>query len=274
VKSKRFLIVAFFLLFLCGCHATPESLFEYSNIVDADSQRQMAELLAQAGVKDTYIARFLGFANDFYTVPYAGIADKGFVSVPVSQFTHKTFGIDEMERHWNLLHYQGLDINCRVAAFVLMQDFISWPKDYPKPEEILDEDLLKQHYLLDFSAEAREKYGLLFNDIPYEDAVEKTSFANIITRYWQEAGVVFQNDSSVKLICLYVADTQRKLLQVAHAAALIKTADAYYLIEKYNPREPYQISKFSRTEDMIQYLSQRLNPETSMVVMKNDEPMD
>jgi hypothetical protein len=95
MKLKRFLIVAFFLLLLCRCHATPESLFEYSNIVDADSQKQVAALLTQAGAKDTYIARFIGFANDFYQVPYDGIADKGFISVPVSQFTYKTFGIDE-----------------------------------------------------------------------------------------------------------------------------------------------------------------------------------
>ena len=272
--TSLFLLV---LLILGGCNSNQkEGTFEYSNIVDVDSRKQMGSLLSQIGVHEDNINLFFDFVDEFYKVPYEGIADKGFASKPIKQFTYETFTIQEDAKHWKQLGFQDKDedINCRVAAFTLIQEFINLQKDYIKPSSIIDESLLQQHHLLTFTQDTIEKYALLFNDIQLEHDITKTNIAEDILQNWKSSGISFQNDASIKLICLYLYDRNRNIIQVVHAAALIEMQGYYYMIEKYNPKEPYQFSKFKDTNEIIKYLLQRFNQaklNSTIVIMKNDK---
>lgn len=62
---------------------------------------------------------------------------------------------------------------------------------------------------------------------------------------------------------------------MAHAATLLETENNKYLIEKYNPQEPYQVSKFNETVEIVSYLLQRLNQDkmqtSQIIIMSNEE---
>ncbi len=277
MKIKLMSLFVLVLLILSGCNSNQEEVtFEYTNIVDVDSRKQVVSLLSQTGVHDDNINLFFDFVDEFYTVPYEGIADKGFASKPITQFTYETFTIEEDEKHWKQLGFQDKDedINCRVAAFTLMQEFINLRNDYIKPSSIIDESLLQQHHLLTFTQNTIEKYALLFNDIQLEQDTNKIDIAGDILQNWKSSGISFQNDTPIKLICLYLYDKNRNIIQVVHAATLVEMQDYYYIIEKYNPKEPYQFSKFKDTDEIITYLLQRFNQaklNSTIIIMKNDK---
>lgn len=221
---------------------------------------------------------FFEFIDDFYKVPYEGIVEKGFVSKPINDFTNKSFSIEANTKHGNELGFDDYDydINCRIAAFMLMQDFIHLQSEYVAPLEIIDEVLLNEYHLFDHNRKIIDKYALLFNNVSVSERDNKVNIISKIKQNWIELGVNFENDAPIQLISMFIQNRESDILQIAHAAVLIETTDYLYLIEKYNPQEPYQVSKFKHIDDINTYLLQRLNQNKinssqNIVIMLNND---
>lgn len=270
--------MALIVFILGGCTSKQErELFEYSNLVDPNSQNEVMSMLSQAGVSDNSIELFFSFVDEFYKVPYEGIVKKDFVEKTINDFTYEVFSIEENAEHWKKLGFDdnALDINCRVAAFTLTEEFVYLKDGYVKPTEIIDDTLLDKHHLLDYKQEEKEKYALLFNDLSVGVDKSKTEVVESIIMNWRNLGVNFENDMPVKLISFFIQDKGSDTVKVAHAAAMLETENNKYLMEKYNPQEPYQVSKFSETAEIISYLLQRLNQDklntSQIIIMSNEE---
>lgn len=203
MEKKWLLLGALITFILGGCTLKQEGeLFEYSNLVDLDSQTKVMSMLSQSGVSDNSIEIFFSFVDEFYKVPYQGIVKKGFVEEPINDFTHEIFSIEENAEHWKKLGFadDALDINCRVAAFTLTEEFIYLEDGHLIPTEVIDDTLLDQHYLLDFKQNTKEKYALLFNDLSVGVGKSKKEVVRDIIKNWSSSGVNFENDGPVKLI--------------------------------------------------------------------------
>ena len=252
--------------------------FEYSNMVDIPTRNEINTLLLQSGVNKENSNLFFEFIDDFYKVPYEGIAEKGFVSKPLNDFTYKSFSIQDNTKHWNELGFdnEDYDINCRVAAFTLMQDFISLQREHVAPLEIIDENIIYEYHLFDHNQEIIDKYALLFNNVSVSKSDNKADVVSKIQYNWNDLGLDFKKDVPIKLISMYIQNRESNILQIAHAAVLLETPDFLYLIEKYNPQEPYQVSKFKHIDEINTYLLQRLNQDKinssqNIVIMLNDD---
>lgn len=277
MKKKWVLLLALIVFILGGCTSKQEvELFEYSNLVDSNSQKKIMSMLSQSGVSDNSIELFFSFVDEFYKAHYEGVVKKDFVEKPIHDFTHEIFSIEENTEHWRKLGFDdnALDINCRVAAFTLTEEFVYLKDGDVKPLEIIDNTLLDKHYLLDYKKEEKEKYALLFNDMFVGIDKNKTEVAEEIIKNWRNSGVIFGKDAPLRLINVFIQDKESDTVKVAHAA-LLETEDTKYLIEKYNPQEPYQASKFNETSEYISYLLQRLNQDkidkSQIIIMSNDE---
>ena len=270
---KRFLqiICASICIFLCSCNNAEKTVsFEYSNMVDKETQDFVIELLNKHGVDFQDIDLFIECVNDFYN-NYKGIADNGWVKTDLIDFGYTAENAFE---HWDSKDRNRFDINCRVAAFILFKDFLSASND--SAINIVDENLLNEISL--FTNQEIRKYSTVYGYIE-TNASKKNELINDIQSYRQHYGIEFDDDSPIKLLCLYTKSSGQSYAQIFHAAVMIEENDSLYLIEKYEPMYPYQISKFDSLDDLKSYILERCSPpKTSDIqyaeVMVNNEAIN
>lgn len=245
MKYKVITLYIITLLFICSCNnINSDFVFEYSNIVDNGTQTFVTDLLSRNGVEKKNIDCFFKWVNDFYN-GYKNIADDGWVTAKL-----KNFGYDDdtMKKHWDSKKRENWDINCRVAALILTKDSTSLNNNF---DELFFKGVLS-------TDEEKEEYYTLYSSFKISD-INKHEIVNEIVARRQKYGINFDDESSVKLLCMYSISSESLYVEHSHAAVVVKDDNDYYLIEKYNPKFPYQISKFKSQDDLITYILDRRN---------------
>ena len=77
-----------------------------------------------------------------------------------------------------------------------------------------------------------------------------------MTEYWDAAGVSFSESASTKLIMAYGSDGT--LIQNFHTAVVIQSDGKIWLLEKYAPIYPYQLSCLDNETQLISYMKLRI----------------
>jgi outer membrane lipoprotein-sorting protein len=255
VLNLKKTIVTISLLLLLGASAcgngnssSTSFSFEYSNMVDSNTQTFVKNLLSENGVREDNIECFFKYVNDFYN-GYEGIADNGWTTVELKDFSYSDGSAFE---HWGSKERSPLDLNCRFAAFILARDIVSFGNNSHGEAIAKDENLLTS-----FTDESTQNYFALFCDIDTNNEMNLTdNFLSVRKQY----DITFNEEDTIKLLCLYTRN-ETSHAQVFHAAVLIEENDCYYLIEKYDPMYPYQISKFNSQDEIISYIFARCRPE-------------
>ena len=246
------------LMLLVACNNINEAeqsfTFEYSNMVDTETQIFVSELLYRNGVNQIDINYFFELVNDFYN-GYENIADSGWITTTLKNFEYNDI---TAFAHWDSKKRNRIDINCRYAAYTLIKDTIL-SFDISAFSNIKDENLISEHTLINLADDEIKIYSTLFSDIEVGN-VDKNGFTENIILHKHNNKIEFNNESKIKLISLY---TQHKstTAQVAHAAVIIEEDGYYFLLEKYDPLYPYQISKFISKENLLSYLAVRADGE-------------
>lgn len=262
------------LLFLCSCNNTGKNIiFDYSNMIDSETQTFVVELLERNEVKKDNIDNFFILVNDFYD-GYESIINDGWTTVNLKNFAYDE---NKMQKYWNSLNRPNRDINCRVAAFILTKDNILLKNTY---DGFLFDGLV-DGFDIKLTNEEIQKYSALYSEIfnPLEiSSFDRNDILNIILSQRQKYGIEFDDNSTVKSLFLYIASSTFSNVQNYHTAVVVQENDYYYLIEKYNPKFPYQISKFISENDLIEYILDRCKPENigdieieDIIIMMNNK---
>lgn len=260
-------------ILLCSCNNNTRTsfTFEYSNIVDNETQEFVTNLLNQNGIDENDIDKFIACVNGFYN-DYENIVNNGWRTIEL-----KNFGYDDTSayKHWDSKERDRLDINCRFITYWLIKDFITFNGGAFAKDNIKDISLLLENTFITLSDEDIFKYAALYGDVE-ADNVDENSLSEAIILQRQKYGIEFNDNSEIKLLCLYTQSEAQNIAQIIHAAVVIRENDNYYLIEKYDPMYPYQISKFESKENLISYILNRCSAEKTVglqnvVLMINNE---
>lgn len=277
VATKKSIPIILVIMLLLGGCSQSGSIVEYSPLTDVATQETITEMLILQGVTQRSIENFFSYVDEFNREPYTEYDFDGYATADICSLNYDRFAAGEDANHWARLGFSDgdEDINCRIAAFTLMQDAISCNQKDMQASEIIDAEIFSSHYLLDFSQEKLLMYNAIFSYVPVSDDIGGQEALAAILANWEEQGISFNESVPMQLICVYVQNPNSDYLQVAHAAVLLQKDENYMLLEKYNPKQPYLSSIFCDMESVILYLNHRLNQDkiddlSNFLIMSND----
>lgn len=231
--------------------------FSYSNLVDEISREKARELLTNENVSVPAIEHFLSEVDCFYNVQYTGLVDSGWKSVPIVGFSYDDNNAIE---HFNA--QSDYLFSCRAAAFALLKDNIQWTDSQIEPNREID-PLSREH--LSTQKIDLEHFDLLFSDI---NIIVNSSaqIATAVADNWNNLGIGF-DEETVHLITAYAVEGDK--IENWHSAVSIFAEGKVWLLEKYDPIYPFQLSCFDGECDLVTYMKQRVRYAKYAVVMSD-----
>lgn len=264
---KRRLIACLLALCLVSAPALAEDAFRYTNLVGADVQAEVQEILTAASISRERLETLWRWVDDYnqamasceslslaegWTSAASPVVDYGDY-YPASTAWFKTARRDYA------------DILCRLAAFQLLRDGITAARPVPESDWacgrdqwlVSDAEAIAQHPLVDLTEEEVETYFTLFQPVPAPDQSTAAELARAVADAWKERGVAFDGGDA-SLITIWLQEEGKPSAAVAHAAVLVPWEDGYLLVEKTNPQMPYQATRFASVEEVGRYMRDTL----------------
>lgn len=272
----------------------------YSNLIDDKSKLVFEDTLNNASIDQIHIDAAICLINDYNDhMTVFKESDKeymeeddlfafqnGFTTTENSYINYGDYYF-QMKKWYNGRDYE--DAYCRTLAFLLMQDRIHIESPLEKDNwGVADEDdflygdyaALTTNPLIDLSTDKYSTYFTLFH--PVFNVDKNDDFAQQIQRQWDKFGVSFdKGTSSLITIWSAIENESDVTIQHSHTGVLIEDIDGLLFIEKTDPLAPYQMTKFSSTEQLKQYLTDSLTayfvkyelPVPEMIVLQNDKEL-
>lgn len=249
-KRKQLIATALIVLCLiiCSCIFFTRSTFTYTNLVAAADRDFARSLLDEAGIARENTDLILELVDEFYAVPYSGIADSGFRKGCIPFFSYS--GRDAA-RHLDM--QPDSPLTCRMAAFILLKDSIGFP-DAGERKPGLEEKDPKSRVNLTDSGDLLH-YDLLFSNLK-QPVHSSSELSSAVTEYWEASGVVFPLNAGANIVTVYGATGE--IIQNFHAAVVIYSGEEIWLLEKYDPIYPYQLSRFTGEKQLVSYMKTRV----------------
>lgn len=249
-KRKRLIAAALLALCLiiCVCIFFTRNTFTYTNLVAVSDRDLARSLLDGAGIARENTDLMLELVDEFYSVPYPGIADGGFRRGCIPFFS---YGNGDAARHLDMQPDNSL--TCRMAAFILLKDSIGFPDTSERKPGLEEKDPKSRAKLTD-SADLLH-YDLLFSNLKYP-VHSSDELSAAVTEYWEASGIVFPQNAGANIVTAYGATGET--IQNFHAAVVIYSGDEIWLLEKYDPIYPYQLSRFTGEKQLISYMKTRV----------------
>ena len=256
--------------------ATPnQEQITYSNLADANSRDQIMELLRKNHVSNTQIETLKVWVEDYNSR----------VSPPLAQ------GFNPMENM--TVNYESLTLdakklpdgsdcpeaNCRLTAFLLFKNLVSANQQVKDESDILlmfdinAIDNVSEHAMAE---KERNTYITLFNSVSLNGASTLDGHIQRIQDAWKKREIVFENNSGISLISLFLHSSLDDLRFVGHAGILMETDDGLVFFEKYSSDSPYQATKLRDRKELKKYLLARSDiygekTDLEPILMENDK---
>lgn len=234
---------------LWGYIFASQNTFEYTNLVDNASRDYARSILEEAGISQENVDVFFQLVNEFYQDPYSNIVESGFQKALIPIFTY-----EEADAIQHLGIQPDNSLTCRMAAFILLQDIITFPHNIenrsgleekdPKSREVLSDDIDLLHY------------DLLFVNLTNQAIHSSAEMSTALVEYWETSGIIFPSGAKINIMMAYGSNGD--LTQNFHTAVVIQGDQEIWLLEKYNPIYPYQLSCFSGEKQLVNYMKLRL----------------
>ena len=224
-KKLIFLLFSFLVIFF-GCK---QKSYSYNNLLEESYQNNFPELKEY----------FLSYADSAYAV---GRLEKGW---QIGYIGKENYNYSSALTLNNELE---VDINCRMAAFLLIREKIQCNNDLSNDFQVVD--ILPE----DWSKHDKELFQLFFGQF------EKG--ADYLKR-WSDFGVSILGDFS-----LLTAWQNGKNL---HAGVVFQEDQDIYFLEKVDPILPFQLSKFDSFSTLEEYILQgRFKGKSDVDLFLND----
>lgn len=225
---------------------TDKNIFSYSNLFDNDSQNIARSLLEQSGIPHENIELFFEGVDEFYKDPYPDIVKSGFQEKLIPFFSYR-----DTDAFQHLEAQENNTLVCRMVAFILLKDTLGFGDTSLPPAEEKDGNSRRWVTKTDL-----QHYDLLFSNIEDHQINSSEEMIRALTEYWDAAGVSFPKSGDAKLIMAYGSDGT--LIQNFHTAVVIQSDSKIWLLEKYNPIYPYQLSCLDNETKLIDYMKLRI----------------
>lgn len=237
-----------------------KSTFKYSNLADNESKTKVQTMLEANGIPRENISALFDLCEEFYRVPYNNIVKSGWKDALIQFFSYnENDAVDHLEKQ------PDNSLTCRMAAFIVLKDNISWSETDIVPAVMKDPQ--SRQKLTD--DEDLTHYDLLFSNIENFAVTSSQDLVNTVTAYWKDAGIVFENEN-VRLITAYGSSGGDAAVQNIHTAISIYDAGSVWLLEKYDPIFPFQLSCFNSEDQLIDYMKKRVSSEKNYAIFSND----
>ena len=260
--------------------AKSDNNFVYSSMSDSLTQKEIAQVLKNAGVKKENVDRFINYINNYDSVVgKLNTSTTGFKAVNPNSVDYEEISDYIMDK-WYKHSMDPADINCRLTAFSLFKDNII---SEGKSEDVdswlvFDLDAIRRYELCNFKKEEVEKFLNTYAAIPTVQTKDVKKHADIIKKEWKKRKVSFVKNSSISLINGFLHFADRDLVFSGHSGVLLKDNKGFIFIEKYSFFMPYQAIRFNNKAEVKKYLLDRLDVEygqesSKPIIMENDKLM-
>ena len=252
-------------MLLSGC---PSKInYSYTNILDDKSKSDFLALLQSVNVEQASIDEYIRLVDLYNATKYPKTLKPGYSTVNAGKKIYNyTIAID----CWTSGNAEMEDINCRIAAFVLMKSYINMPQSATNNKNFyLQKEIQNDFYTL--SDTDILKYNAVFTT---PEMRNKINFILSIKENWDSMGLTFSVNSPIKLILVYAQFTERENFSVAHAGVLLEKDARIFFIEKTDPMLPFQVSEFTQKNELASYLENRFNEKPfRLYILENDRSL-
>lgn len=231
-----------------------QNIFVYTNLVNNTDRDQARFLLEEAGIPQENIDFFVQLVEKFYQDPYPNLVESGFQKAFLPMFSYRdtdAFQHSEIQPDYSL--------TCRMAAFLLLKDGIVFSDELKNSLQLDEKDPKSRRYLTD--DDDLSHYDLLFSNLTGPSIRSSAEMSRVLIEYWKAAGILFPSESkddkaNAHLVMAYGSDGET--IQNFHTAVVIYKDSEIWLLEKYDPIYPYQLSCFCEERQLVNYMKLRL----------------
>lgn len=215
--------------------------------MDEADRIQARVLLEEAGISRENIDGLFSLIEAFYQDPYPHLAEQGLQRALIPLFSYRDQdAFDHFDRQ------PDSSLTCRMAAFLLLKDSIRFPDVLPTAPE--EKDPMSQRCLA--AEQDRLRYNLLFANVEGQAVRSSEDLATGVSDYWSEVGIDFFRRCKGKTFdSLWLR--WRRDSELPHRCGDF-LGEEIWLLEKYDPLYPYQLSRFTGEAQLVCYLRRRV----------------
>lgn len=291
MKRRTFLLGAAALL-LCGaatsCSAQKTDdepilqQIEYSNLTDENTQMLLTGILKDAAVSDARIRLFANHVQRFNQDMDSAWLTTSFETSEPSDLKYDPYAMQDL---WAEKEGSFPGWNCRITAFGLFGDFVSFHGDISADAgagtlfmdyETLDEDPDS------LCGDSPQKFSAWFAPVATTSTTDIQVHLKNFQNAWKERGITFSDSTKIRLISVIFHDNfgeNDNTLMIGHTGILLPAPDALYFAEKVAFQEPYRFLKFKNRTELSDYLMLKYDTAWGQdtahpFVLENDTLMD
>ncbi len=252
MKKVLSILLATTVICLTGCSAkTPEKAAELPQaayLIDDAIIDEVCTALENSGLKNTDV--YKEWAKDFSDT-----------SAKKTELPKNWLKLGDLKGdlyacadYWEKSHNYS-DANCRMTAMLLMGDLLRVDKpekEYNGTYLMMDVDAIENTDKYSILKSREADFTTLFGEMP----IPQSGLADALPQNWEKHGISF-NSEKVSLISIVIEDTMSPVVFVGHTGLLIDEGQYLLFVEKLAFEQPYQVTKFNNTDELIAMLSSR-----------------
>lgn len=253
-----------------------EQKLEYSNLVDIQTQELIKNEMIKAGVSEESTQTFLGWVNDYNNrVENKKVFKEGFNTVEARQVDYDDISVATKYLEGDKVQMDG---NCRITTFLLFDDFVNIAEYTKEPDNYLmfDMEAINSYPVYEMIKASSGKFIGLFDPVAVDKGSDFNRQSEQIKEEWEKRGITFKENQKLSLITLFLHDNVEDKRFVGHVGVLIETEEGLMFVEKYSSDFPFQVTKFSKEQELVDYILSRQDiyadgTEVKPIIMKNDK---
>lgn len=252
MKKVLSILLATIVLCMTGCSAkTPERTAELPQaayLIDDVIIDEVCTTLENSGLKNTDI--YKEWAKDFSDT-----------SAKKTELPKNWLKLGDLKGdlyacadYWEKSHNYS-DANCRMTAMLLMGDLLKVDKpekEYKGTYLMMDVDAIDNADRYSILKGRKYDFTTLFGEMP----IPQSGLAESLPQNWEKHGISF-NCENVSLISVVIEDTMDHIAFVGHTGLLIDKGEYKLFVEKLAFEQPYQVTRFNNTDELVAMLSSR-----------------
>ncbi len=229
---------------------------EYSNLMDNQTQEQIKSKMIDSGINPQNVDNLITLINEYNsTVGDIGQVKEGFEN---STNLNPEYNYEQIDEKWNEKHPDFVGYNCRMTAFLLMNDLINIDGtlvDEPAPNLFFDTESIEYSNNSYFTEQNIKRYNTFYKDISTPLVKDINVHIENIKKYWADKKISFKK-SNASLITVWIHNDLDENLFIGHTGVLIDNEEDNNLlfIEKLTFSDPYQVIKFKDRIELNDYL--------------------
>ena len=266
MKRRTFLLGAAALLFCGAATSCPAQKtddepvlqqIEYSNLTDENTQTLLTGILKDAAVSDARIRLFANHVQRFNQDMDSAWLTTGFETAEPSDLKYDPYAMQDL---WAEKEGSFPGWNCRITAFGLFGDFVSFHGD-------ISADAGADTLFMDYETlgedpdslcgDSLQKFSAWFAPVATTSTTDIQVHLKNFQNAWKERGITFSDSTKIRLISVIFHDNfgeDDSTLMIGHTGILLPASDALYFVEKVAFQEPYRFLKFKNRTELSDYL--------------------